>query len=237
MNDALPWSQFYHSPDQVRRESDGRLRGQGVDPASLKFVGKEDSPDPGLHDDQVAIVLVDSLDTITSTFRFIWGWSESVYSRSWAEHNIDQLQPYDVRDISGASWQPMTRRWLRVQMNAYPWRDSHWTRERLSPTSLLCLEPLCVFAQHPNFLRMTAHRGNRYYLPAFDLQKGPERVGEFGPIYIRYDEAYDRITLAGHGARMPLQIPHDEPTIGQLSYLKPGVSYCPTLESIWRQRK
>lgn len=179
---------LYYHPISTRHWNDARLVASGLDPEELTWLHDPKDPpfwfDP--DDPEVVVAIYDTLDTPEQTFEHLWSWmvDEQPNAQRWSGFSSHISQLRDIRDPTHANWQPRTRRWVKVKLDAHRGKSPHWVRQNVDPEQIAGLEAMAALA-HQRFALRTrdGHTKPWINMTSLEFNQVPlERSGDKNPL-------------------------------------------------------
>ena len=170
-----------------------RCAAKGVDFTKFSWVGSEQAPD-FTDDEEVAVVLDATLDTLQNTFEFAWEWTKDGQADSWRWEGM--LSDEDrLTLLDGLEFKPWTLTWRRIKLDANVGKKPCDVRD--SKTSSGCAL-LFMSAEHPERIKATDYeRRFGFWLPGLKCTAPGERQWQSVP-YVGFDRGSHQVRLHSH---------------------------------------
>lgn len=158
--------------------------------SSAESIGSEQAPE-FTDDEEVAVVLDATLDTLQSTFEFAWAWTVDGQDDKWRWEGM--LSDEDkLALLDGLEFKPWTLTWRRIKLNANVGKKPCDIRDpKTSPGCTL----LFMSAEHPARIKATDYQKRfGFWLPGLKCTAPGERRWRSVPC-VRFDRDCHRVRL------------------------------------------
>ncbi len=193
----------YHSTESVRDRADQEVRKAGYMPELFSWVNDHGHMAPEFTDDPgVAIVLVYHLDTLEETMRMLCKCITDSHDCFTLEGiPLDRNHLRRIQDPEHMNFQPRTRRWARVKLDAHLGKTPDMIRANVKKNTVAGIEVLCAVAQHPYLFLHNLDSKPWFNLCGLNVQSDtiqPPRI-----LSLKIDVPDDHVSLFTADATLP----------------------------------
>ena len=141
---------MYNRPEHIHRTADAIATEAGYDPDNFVWIGDPDPPSFDEEDKCVVVALFDMFDSPARQAEVLWQrirkdhWGIKPVTMAAHAGRLSHFQDPEFR-----TWQPGTRRWVKMRLFCHQGQTIQWMREHTDARLLPGLEVLAAIAQHP----------------------------------------------------------------------------------------